>query len=402
MKRTRHPYRPTPTRDGFTLVELLVVITIIGAIAALSIPAITYVLKVASKNAQKAELTTIESGIDSYYTKHNDYPPDFSDWNIVRRHYLKIFPDIATTELTLLFRMLDNIPDNDPTNATTNGTYVASQMNRAEALVWSLGGFSSDPQFPFTGSGGPLVILDPTGSVVDPGNYEYNPTRNAPEIEFAPERLTFTPPPNPGGTRNFANRTQSTDDSGTAPFDMVDVFPTYALKEGASPVVYFDSRTYVFNAGTAAAPAYNGFLRQTSESLTGWDGIRPIYSTNPNKPPVTGSGTYETIDAALAGWQFVNPNSYQLLSPGLDGLYGEVVDTDPSNDPTSDFPVYYHMSGNAVQPDTTATAPAGLFRSDITRFDVTGAFGGALRRSTNPFRDNMASFMGGTFEEQLP
>lgn len=401
MKRILQMQRTSPTigrrRGGFTLVELLVVITIISAIAALSIPAITYVLKVASRGAQKSELTAIESGIDSYYTKHGDYPPDFSNWNIVRRHYLKIYPDISDSELTLLLRLCDDLPDG--TQGNTTGNYVASQMNRAECVVWSLGGFSSDPQFPFTGNGGPLAVIDQSGSRIDPANVEYNPTRNAPEIDFQPDRLSFVAP-NPALAKSFTNRFQSNDDSGNAG-DTVDVFPSYRLKDGASPVVYFDSRTYVFNAGTSAAPAFNGFLRATSESVTGFDGIRPVYSTNTGLVPPS-SGTYGTIEAALAGWQFMNPNTYQLLAPGLDGFYGELIDSNPANDPTRDLPVYWQISGNAVQPNTGASTPAQLFRSDCSRFDVTGFSGGLLQRSVNPCRDNMANFVSGTFEDELP
>ena len=190
--------------DGFTLVELLVVITIIGVIAGLAIPAIGSVMKTVRKAAMRAELTNIETGIDSYFTRYGDYPPDFSDWNIVRRHYLKIFPDIAQTELRLLYRMLDVADDNNTavqmsTTAVANPQSIAFDpyaMDRAEALVWSLGGFSADPQFPFTGPGGPLVAIPvpasvtPTPMIDDPMWYEYNPTRNSPDVGL-PGRSPF-------------------------------------------------------------------------------------------------------------------------------------------------------------------------------------------------------------------
>ncbi|MEO1618269.1 MAG: type II secretion system protein [Planctomycetota bacterium] len=387
-------------RQGFTLVELLVVITIIGAIAALSIPAIGQVLKIARRSAMKSEMTVIDNGITSYYTKYNDYPPDFSNWNIVKRHYLKIFPDISTSELNLLYRFLDDVADDDTTSQMTanpfaNG-YDPTAMDRAEALVWSLGGFSSDPQFPFTGEGGPLALWN-TASPNDPSSYEYNFTRNAPEIDFDPARLTAVPF-DTTAAKSFTNRNRSADfDPGA---NATDIFPTYVLREDHSPVVYFDARTYVYNAGTAAAPAYNGFARAASDSVTGFDGVRPVYSNVPGLTPT--SGDYGSVPNALQGWQFANPKTFQVLAPGLDGFYGELLDVDPTNDPApGDNPVYYHVNGNVVQPLTTATNPSGLFRTDVSRFDLTGFTGGVFQRSTNPFRDNMANFIPNTFEDEL-
>ncbi|MCA9138344.1 MAG: hypothetical protein KDB00_16350, partial [Planctomycetales bacterium] len=379
------------------LVELLVVIAIIGAIAALTASALGRAMQSAARAGMKAEMTNIESGIESYYTKYGDYPPDFSNWSIVQRHYLKIFPDIATSELQLLFRLCDVLPDNDANQMTatsTNTAYDPTAMDRAEAIVWSLGGFSSDAQFPFTGAGGPLVLLNPAGQRDDPTNVEYNPTRNAPEIDFQTDRLSTTTP-NAGAPRSYTNRFASKDNDGAN--NPNDVFPTYVLRDDQSPVVYFDSRTYTYNAGTLANPLYNGYARQTSESVTGFDGVRPVYSQNPGLTP--DPNTYGSFDAALAGWQFVNPKTYQLLSPGLDGLYGEFLDADPTNDPTADAPVYWQLGGNLIQPVPTATLPSGLVFLGVSRFDITGIT--ALQSSSNPFKDNMANFIQGSFEDEL-
>ena len=184
----------TPHRRGFTLVELLVVITIIGALAGLAIPAISAVMRNVSVAAMKAEMTNIETGISDYQTKYGDYPPDFFDWSIAKRHYLKIFPDIAASELILLQRLCDTVADNAANQLTATHPHDPTKLDRAEALVWSLGGFSSDPQFPFTGSGGPLVYFGPAGSEADPSLYEYNPIRNAPQVEFETKRLSIVPP----------------------------------------------------------------------------------------------------------------------------------------------------------------------------------------------------------------
>ncbi|MCO8123644.1 type II secretion system GspH family protein [Stieleria sp. TO1_6] len=394
--------RPSPS--GFTLVELLVVITIIGAIAGLSIPAIGIVMKSVRRSAMKAELTNIEGAIDNYYTKYGDYPPDFSEWNIVKRHYLKIFPDVASSELTLLYRLCDDLADDDANRLTATTSFSPAVMDRAEVLVWSLGGFSSDPQYPFTGAGGPLALLDPNGDRTDPMNVEYNPTRNSPEIEFQPERLSIA---TPAGTaaRTYANRYSSDDDDDT--INLMDPFPNYSLREGASPIVYFDSRTYAYNA-TAAVPSpagFNGYVRMTSDGALGFDGVRPVFSANPGFVP-TPPATYGSASAALTGWQFENPQTYQLLAPGLDGLFGDMTDNDSNAIPNDAVPVYFQSNGNMVVANAAGTVPAlpvpnGLLHPSVSRFDVTGV-SAALSKSDNPFRDNMANFISGTFEDQLP
>ncbi|MCC9601481.1 prepilin-type N-terminal cleavage/methylation domain-containing protein [Stieleria sp. JC731] len=387
-------------RSGFTLVELLVVIAIIGAIAAIAIPAIGRVIRAAGKAAQQSELASLESGIESYYTKYGDYPPDFSNWGIVKRHYLKIFPDIAQSELNLLFRLCDQTADNDASQmsvAIIDANFDPTALDRAEAVVWSLGGFSSDPQFPFTGDGGPLKILNASGSRQDPANVEYNTSRTAAEISLEPGNLSVKTPTGTG-SRTYTDRFASADDDSA--LNPNDVFPVYRLKPGASPVVYFDSRTYAIDvvAGSGNPSVYNGYARASTDSATGYDGIRPVYSNNPGATP-TGGATYAASGInPLAGWQFVNPNTYQLMGPGLDGLYGEVFDTTPNDPPTAgDPPIYFKLDGTAVWPVGTATAPSGLIRPDIQRFDVTGL----VSRSLNPFRDNMGNVVDGTFEDIL-
>lgn len=61
---------------AFTLVEMLVVIAIIGILAALIFPAFSAVDARAKRNKARGELKQIESAIESYYARYNHYPPD--------------------------------------------------------------------------------------------------------------------------------------------------------------------------------------------------------------------------------------------------------------------------------------------------------------------------------------
>jgi len=61
-------------RRGFTLIEMLVVIGIIGILASLAVPAATGVMKKAKKVKTSAALKDIQLGIKNYQVEYNRYP----------------------------------------------------------------------------------------------------------------------------------------------------------------------------------------------------------------------------------------------------------------------------------------------------------------------------------------
>lgn len=72
--------RPQPSafnsQPAFTLVELLVVISIIGIIVAFTIPALKAFKRRAFINQATAEMAQLETAIDSYKAVYGFYPPD--------------------------------------------------------------------------------------------------------------------------------------------------------------------------------------------------------------------------------------------------------------------------------------------------------------------------------------
>jgi type II secretion system protein G len=92
-----HDSEKTPPRDvfetvfksnGFTLVELIVVVAILGVLAGISIPAYSNYVNKAKIARAIGELATIDKDIQAYYIDKNIYPPD-NDLSVVNRATLK-------------------------------------------------------------------------------------------------------------------------------------------------------------------------------------------------------------------------------------------------------------------------------------------------------------------------
>lgn len=66
--------KPIQPRPAFSLVELVMVVTIIGIIAAIAVPRITGGSSRAAGSALEATLTNVRKAIDCYYAEHDRYP----------------------------------------------------------------------------------------------------------------------------------------------------------------------------------------------------------------------------------------------------------------------------------------------------------------------------------------
>lgn len=75
MKLTHHTTSPRHTRHGFSLIELLVVIVIIGILMALILPAIGRVRYTARVAEVSAEITRLEQALATFQNRFGTYPP---------------------------------------------------------------------------------------------------------------------------------------------------------------------------------------------------------------------------------------------------------------------------------------------------------------------------------------
>lgn len=279
-------------RAGFTLVEVLMVVVIIGILASLIIPAVNIGLKSVRQKAIALECQTIATAIDQYRTKYGDYPPDGSNAELVARHLRKAFPNMAASELTILTAA---------SNSSTGG-----MMDPTESLVFFLGGFSSDPVHPFTGKGGPFAPT-PSGSRAP---YQYNVDRENAFFEFKQSQLSLDIQNDPDSNAAITVSVDETDYGFTTPTDFLgDLLPVYRPAQKKSPYVYFDSRTYYATAGIQS------YLSSTGR-------VGPYLSATLNTKAATTPATYAN---RLNYFRFVNDKSFQLLCAGLDDQYGDNI-----------------------------------------------------------------------------
>lgn len=65
---------PKRTRSAFSLVEMVMVITIIGIIAAIAVPKLSTASRHTEAKALQASVTNIRRAIDRYFAEHNRFP----------------------------------------------------------------------------------------------------------------------------------------------------------------------------------------------------------------------------------------------------------------------------------------------------------------------------------------
>jgi len=68
-------------RKGFTLVEILIVVVILGILAAIVIPQFTSASESAKASSLVSQLQTIRSQLEFYQIQHNGNYPDLADLN---------------------------------------------------------------------------------------------------------------------------------------------------------------------------------------------------------------------------------------------------------------------------------------------------------------------------------
>jgi general secretion pathway protein G len=81
---------PGSRESGFTLLELIIVLTVIGILATIAVPAFKDVPRRAQEAALRTNLRTMCDAIDQYHADKGKYPPSLEA--LVEDHYLRFLP----------------------------------------------------------------------------------------------------------------------------------------------------------------------------------------------------------------------------------------------------------------------------------------------------------------------
>lgn len=81
---------PSSEQDGFTLIELMIVMVVIGLLAAIAIPSYTKNVRNAKEAVLREDLRTMRGAIDSYTIDKQKAPQALDD--LVQAGYLKVMP----------------------------------------------------------------------------------------------------------------------------------------------------------------------------------------------------------------------------------------------------------------------------------------------------------------------
>ena len=87
-----------PAEQGFTLLELMIVMVVIGLLAAIAIPSYTHNVQRAKEAVLREDLYTMRSAIDSYTVDKQKGPQSLDD--LVQSGYLKVMPKDPITDRT--------------------------------------------------------------------------------------------------------------------------------------------------------------------------------------------------------------------------------------------------------------------------------------------------------------
>lgn len=138
-----HTYRIRARKSGFTLVEILIVVIILGILAAIVIPQFTNASQDARESSVVSQLQTLRSQVELYKLQHHEqYPTDDGtaagvwDWDLLTGKTDEFADSTATTKN--LGPYLQQIPIN-PLNSLSVVEVVATDPDASFAPVATSG-----------------------------------------------------------------------------------------------------------------------------------------------------------------------------------------------------------------------------------------------------------------------
>jgi general secretion pathway protein G len=123
--------------SGFTLVELMIVMTIIGLLAAIAIPSYIRSVNKAKEAVLKEDLHTMRTAIDSYTVDKEKAPQSLDD--LVQAGYLKSIPldPMSSRSDTWITGQSDSLSDINETQGGIDDVHSGSQGVSSEGTTYN-------------------------------------------------------------------------------------------------------------------------------------------------------------------------------------------------------------------------------------------------------------------------
>lgn len=288
-------------RRGFTLVELLVVITIIGILVSLTTAAAIGVRRAAIRSNIRSTMAQLEMALELYKSQHGEYPPNLADEGATMRHARKRWHRANLNYNGILTAAGIRDPDNR----------MQSECNALSALFWLNGCIEferdSNGDIVTDGNGNPSVrIVGFSSNVADPLNIGRDTNGKLTESRLQPLLDVGASDTEFGDfDGRYVGLVSVSDKDGNTL-----VVPTLVAR--GAPIAYFcaSAADDGYGAYQAGAPDDDGVVVAEKE----------IYATNFTDfsiaVPYAKDGT-----ATAPVWY--NPKTFQLIHPGLDNTFGD-------------------------------------------------------------------------------
>jgi general secretion pathway protein G len=126
-----------PSERGFTLLELMIVMVVIGLLAAIAIPAYTTNIRHAREAVLKEDLHILRQGIDSYTVDKQKAPQSLDD--LVQSGYVKTMPIDPFTHRsdTWMPAQEDTLMSLDQTESGIDDVHSGSQETAIDGTSYS-------------------------------------------------------------------------------------------------------------------------------------------------------------------------------------------------------------------------------------------------------------------------
>lgn len=139
----RHPIRFLATlearrsEEGFTLLELMIVMVVIGVLAAIAIPSYTNNVRSAKEAVLRDDLHVMRTAIDSYTVDQQKAPQSLED--LVQSGYLKVMPVDPFTRRsdTWVPAQSGNMSSLDQTMSGIDDVHSGAQMSASDGTSYA-------------------------------------------------------------------------------------------------------------------------------------------------------------------------------------------------------------------------------------------------------------------------